>query len=591
MLQEALEVFEKKYKKDERIVIDAHSLKDGTYRLIEMNDDGWKIRKTLDIIYDKKNKETVGYLDDDYTLIRQLDYYSKLLEMNKPIDFKKVIHSNNYFSISVKKENIVSKKLTDDIIKNYYNVLKNPISKYEKKAKSRKLYEKVEEELGKVDIDLINKIENYVLTHDIFENIDLSKKNYAKVFFIFSNLEETIEYYRKESQRYLLPNLYNSNDYNFDDNGEILGLSNNNMGMNSKKPYLENKTRKIKVPYLLNQQQALLQSRFFDYLWGRVSKGQYDFYIITDKGKEDIKSLDDVDEFANGYYLRCHKEKNEVKIIQADNVIDYSKKLKKPFIVKNYIGLSDEMICNSKLDYDVYMDELWQICELINIYFFERKLKSNFYSEIGDIQINDPLIKRLVMEYRDILSAWFYRDKTVGLESAIDKFTSEIILNSLRKNNLFKARLQLNLRWSLLAYFNEERKIGGEMMEIKNKLSQHINLPISEDWDFDNDKEFAYAIGQAINYFVYLNKSSNKTQSYVNRYLNEKDIDVLKSKIETAYKKYNYIIPYNPHSRESKLISHIMMYEPKKINTEYIIGGFTAPLLIFEKKKEEKENE
>ena len=51
------------------------------------------------------------------------------------------------------------------------------------------------------------------------------------------------------------------------------------MGMNSKKPYLENKTRKVKVPYLLNQQKALLQSQFFDYLLGEVSKGKYNFYV------------------------------------------------------------------------------------------------------------------------------------------------------------------------------------------------------------------------------------------------------------------------------------------------------------------------
>lgn len=589
MLQEALEVFEKKYKKQERIVTDAHSLKDGTYRLIEMSGDEWKIRKTLDIIYDKKSKQTIGYLDDDYILIRQLDYYSKLLEMNKPIDFKKVIHSNNYLSISVKKESIISKKLTDDIIKNYYDVLKNPISKYEKKVKSRKLYEKVEEELGKVDIDLINKIENYVLTHDVFENIDLNKKNYVKIFFIFSNLEKTIERYKKESQRYLLPNLYNSNDYNFDDNGEILGLSNNNMGMNSKKPYLENKTRKIKVPYLLNQQQALLQSRFFDYLWGRVSKGQYDFYIITDQGKEDIKSLDDVGEFANGYYLRCHKEKNEVKIIQADNVIDYSKKLKKPFVVRNYIGLSDEMISNSKLNYDVYIDKLWQICELIDIYFFDRKLKSNFYSETDNIQINDPLIKRLVMEYRDILSAWFYRDKTIGLEYAIDKLTFEIILNSLINDNIMKAQIQFNLRWSLLNYLNEERNIGETMIKLRHKLRQHINLPMNEEWELDDAQEYSYAVGQLARYFLFLNKSNNKSHAYIKRFKNARTIEALKKRIDIEYDKYCYLIP--PDGRATKLISHIMGYTPEKIYTECIIEGFTAPLLIFEKKKEEKGNE
>ena len=53
------------------------------------------------------------------------------------------------------------------------------------------------------------------------------------------------------------------------------------MNLNSKKPFLLNKTRKVKTPYLVNQEQALLQAQFFDYLWGQVSKGCYDFYINT----------------------------------------------------------------------------------------------------------------------------------------------------------------------------------------------------------------------------------------------------------------------------------------------------------------------
>lgn len=88
-----------------RIIIDSHTLKDGTYRLIEIGDnDDWKITKTLDIYFDKKSKEIVGSTDEDYLFIQELDYYSKLLEMNKPIDSKKIIHTNNYLTIAVKKK-------------------------------------------------------------------------------------------------------------------------------------------------------------------------------------------------------------------------------------------------------------------------------------------------------------------------------------------------------------------------------------------------------------------------------------------------------------------------------------------------------
>ena len=375
MLQEAVEVFEKKLRNNGRIIIDSHTLKDGTYRLIEIGDnDDWKIIKTLDIYFDKKSKEIVGSTDEDYLFIQELDYYSKLLEMNKPIDSKKIIHTNNYLTIAVKKESIVNDKLTPEVMKNFFNILRNPIVKYEKKAKSRELYKDIEEKLGQIDIDLIDKIENYVFNHDIFEDIDMTKKNYVKVFFVFTDRDKTIAYYKQESERYLLPNLYNSNDYNYNDDGVILGLPNNNMGMNSKKPYLENKTRKVKVPYLLNQQKALLQSQFFDYLLGEVSKGKYNFYINNFEGNEDIKAytdLEEPDDILSGYYLRCRKEKNEVEIVHADSITNYSKTLNEPFILKNYIGISQKDIDKSTLPYDTMIDNLWQIRHLIDSIFFE----------------------------------------------------------------------------------------------------------------------------------------------------------------------------------------------------------------------------
>lgn len=594
MLQEALEVFEKMLTRNDRFVIDAYSLKDGTYRLIEMRDhDEWRIKKTLDIFYDKKTKELVGQDDEDYFFIKQLDYYSKLLEMNKPIDPKKVIHTNNYLSMAVKKESIVSQKLTQDIMKNYYQILKNPISKYAKKAKAKQLYQSTEKQLGQVDSELLEKIEKYVMSHHIFEGINLDKKNYIKIFFVFESAEKTLAYYKKESERYLLPNLYNSNDYNFNDHGVILGLPNNNMGMNSKKPFLESKTRKIKVPYLLDQQSALLQSQFFDYLWGKVSQGQYNFYVDTDEGNEDIKAYTDSqepDELMSGYYIRCRKEKNEVEIIHANNVSAYSKRLEKPFILKNYIGILEKQIDKSNLNYNVFIDDLWPILYLIDNIFFERKLKFNFYSRIEDIQINNPVLKRCLLESRDVLAAWFYEGKTHKLQSTINKFSLDLIKNTLRDNDIYKAQNQLNLRWSLLTYFNE-RGIGEKMVDVRNNLRKHINLSVDEEWDFENDQEFAYAIGQVVYYFTSLNKSSNKSHAFINTYLNAKNVEIMKKKIEVAYKKYNYLIQFNNSKRISQLLTHIMTYQPKVLDTEYIMAGFTAPSLIFEKKKEDNQDE
>lgn len=422
----------------------------------------------------------------------------------------------------------------------------------------------------------------------------MTKKNYVKIFFIFTDRDKTIAYYKQESERYLLPNLYNSNDYNYNDEGIILGLPNNNMGMNSKKPYLENKTRKIKVPYLLDQQKALLQSQFFDYLLGEVSKGKYNFYINNFEGNEDIKAytdLEEPDDILSGYYLRCRKEKNEVEIVHADNVSCYSKALNEPFILKNYIGISQKDIDKSTLPYDTMIDNLWQIRHLIDSIFFEGRLQFNLYSRIEDIQINDVVLKRCLLENRDVLSAWFYEGKDNLVKSSVDKFSMQLIKNAIINDETFKAQRQFNLRWSLLSYFKDKRRIGENMEDIREKLRQHINSGKDEKWTFDSDEEFSYAVGQIAEYFLSLNRSNNKSAAYINTFLNAKNAALVKKKVQNAYKKYNYAIYYIESSRVQQLVEHIMMYEPHKIYTEYILAGFCAAMLVYEKNKEEDNNE
>ena len=95
------------------------------------------------------------------------DYYSGLIDMNKPIDGKKIIHSNNYLSFFVKKDSFVNGKLTNEVIENYYNVLRNPRLKYSK-PKAKALYNLVEEDIGTVDEEKLTKIEEWI-KKNIFE--------------------------------------------------------------------------------------------------------------------------------------------------------------------------------------------------------------------------------------------------------------------------------------------------------------------------------------------------------------------------------------------------------------------------------------
>ena len=594
MLQEAMEVFQiMLQEKGERIITDAYIPKDGTYRLIVMKDDGWVIKDPVDIIFNKKTNTVDISNDMDYLLIQELDYKSKLLEMNKPIDPKKVIHSNNYLSLAVKKESVTSGKLSEEIIQQYYEILRNPNKKYEKKPQARALYYVAEERLGQPDIEAIDKIEKFILANkeDIWKGINLEKKNYVKLFFVYQEEEKTKEIYKIESERYLIPNIYNNNNFNMEFEKGIVGLPNDNMGMNSKKPYLENKTRKVKVPYLLDQESALLQSKFFDYLFGQVSKKRFHIYVDNiDKKICSYTNKDKPEDIVSGYYLRCRMGKAGAEICEADVITHYKTKLEPGLVLKNYIEIPEERIEKSKIHYDEAIEDQWVIMDLINGIFFEGKLKNNFFTDARDMNIYDDCLKQSILKSRNILANWFWRGEQNQLVKILDDVSLALIKNSILNDETFAAQRKFNLRWSLLEYLDDQ-EVGVHMSEIRNQLREHINVAKDVEWDFISDEEYSYAVGQAVSYLLHLSKANNKTESYVNPFFNAKNSKVIKQRLLRMYTKYNYQIIHINGGRNAQLLSHVMEYEPKEIKHELIMAGFTAPSLMYEKKTDDEDNE
>ena len=190
VLKESIEVFKKELDiYGDKIILDGYIPTDGTYIIITETDNGFEEKDIINVKYDKKTN-TVNVSELQLNKIRALDYNSKLIDMNKPIDSKKIIHSNNYLSFFIKKDKFptekdTEKKLNLDVINGYYNILADPYLKY-KQGKQKEVYVEIENEIGTVNIELLNKIKTWI-TENIF---DLGKrypgKDYLKIFFDYS---------------------------------------------------------------------------------------------------------------------------------------------------------------------------------------------------------------------------------------------------------------------------------------------------------------------------------------------------------------------------------------------------------------------
>lgn len=599
MFKECLDVFLEMLKHEDNLILKGYIPADGSYVIVK--NDGTV--KNADIKFDKKTRN-LNCTDD--TLLNDIcfyDYHSKLISMNKPIDIKKVIHSNNYLAFAVKKESITT-KLTEAIIDNYYDTLKNPLEKkYKKSKEASKIYQKFEEEHSVVNIELLEKCRSWIKQHifsiDKLINIDLGKKEYLKIFFeVFEANEEdnkkNRELFIQEDNRYIFPNIYNSNDYNVEVEGKIQGIPDNNMGMNAKKPFLSIKTRKNPASYLLDGDTALLQKQFFEYLMNFATNGKNNIYVdIINNKIEAYSDKEEREKFSGieaGYYLRIQKGK-ELEIQVQDSIVNYQDKLLLNFNYQDFFKMNIEKYPEYTKNIGIYTKRT-DVGRLINNIFFSKYLLTNYFTDANDISVKDSVLKRIIIMYRNVIFDWIYKGIDNNFEVVEKQFVLELIKNTLINDYNLRAMTQLNLHWSFEDYFANLEKRGGEKMaDIATKIRMSVKEKVmSKDKAVivNNNEEYYYAIGQLMAYFISLSKASKKAQSLINPVLNAQNDTVIKTRLLQLYKKYNYNI-LTKNSRVKNLYAMILGYKPEgKVNQEMILFGYMDNNVIYTK-SEEKE--
>lgn len=593
-MAECLEVFQEKLNRQgEALILDEYIPADGTYLLVQEKDGVMQVKEPAVIQYDKKTREISGSMHLDYHKFRLYDYYSKLVAMNKPIDGKKVIHSNNYLSFAIKKESLFNGKLTQEIIDGYYEILLHPENKYSKSPKAKQIYRMTEEGLAPIQLEQWEKAKKWVKEHifcleQLEVPVPLEGKDYLKIFFVFAEEEATRKAFQNEGYRYLLPNIYNNNDFNLELSGEMYGVPNDNMGLNAKKIYLEHKTRGITVPYLMNKEEVLLQRKFFDYLYNQVSNGKEILYV--DMSNRDMKAYKNGElpsDKMDGLFLQLRKGKTEAEIHRLDQVIGFRPTLKKKFQYKNILGFDLEKDESKKVPTYGRIKSLKKMQELVHEVLFSNYLITNYYTEAADISIKDSVIKTQLILTREKLIAWFYTGNASGVEPVLDRASLELVKNSVSNGHRIKAIHQFNFRLSIQDYFNEgENTMEKKVNDIVELVREKINA--NDTRYFESEEEYYFGVGQVIMYFVSLSKAGKKTHSLANPFLKEKSGEQLKKKLRDTFHKYNYTIEVKA-KRFNRLFAMIAAYEEsEKINEDMLLAGYLSNSLIYEKSKEEK---
>lgn len=575
MIDEALEVFRKIYDKEgEEFVVSKHIPKDGTYILV--NKKSGKIIETLNISYDKKSKKINGELNQYYGYFRAFDYYSNLVDMNKPMDPKKTIHSNQIYSFFIKKDSIRENKLTKSIIEGYKKNLLNPEEKYNSKE-AKELYKNIAEKLPKIEKDIVEDIFLWIednVNENLLENDN--KKDYLKIFFVEEDLDKSLEVFKNEHKRYIIPNIFNSNDYNKKIGETIYGLSNNNMGLNAKKAFLENKTRRVSTPYLVNTDEILLQYAFYNYLLPEVKQGNYFIYFL----ENEIIPRTYKEGCPNGAKYLLNASYSKDVDIKNFNVI--SKNNDEEIIINFKEILHKKKKDTDEIEYGNLNRE--KMMNNINKILFYNSLLGNFLLNDGDLDIKDIEVKKLLMKYRNSFYKWFYLNDEAEVKKNIRKIYLDAVMVAIGNGHFFKASQQLDFGFCLEKYFYGKSELMEEIMNVKEVFLNHTLS--EEEWEFLNDEEYFFAVGQILAYINYMRNSKAKSLNFMKQLTFVKNIDVLKEKIKKIVISYSHIFE-TKNKKINRTISNVSLYEPKEIRIDILLAGFTADIIFF-KKREEK---
>lgn len=168
-----------------------------------------------------------------------MDFYSKLITLNKAVDLKKVIYSNNYLTFFCGN----FKKLNMDIIDGYYKRLR------------------VEE----------FNIYRCWIKENIFNIYKKTNASNIKIFFL-TDIKEYIRLGKEYLENYILSN---KTKINKEDYGTNIFIN-----LNSKKPYLKTYSRKTKSPFYSSIEENIKCKYFNDILYSLLAKGYNTVYIL-----------------------------------------------------------------------------------------------------------------------------------------------------------------------------------------------------------------------------------------------------------------------------------------------------------------------
>ena len=366
--------------------------------------------------------------------------------------------------------------------------------------------------------------------------------NYVKLFF-----DEDVERYQNEAQIYFALKIYNKIETIHLIDNDIYGLSDFNMGLNQKKPYLEHKTKFPNLPFLVKKEDIFQIKELFDYLHTQnkiIKFDSNDFKIIvTKQSNNDQAEIIDFDILS---------KKDDFEKVVIENFT----------LAKENGDYLNELVFRDRDKFLGYLNEI----------LYQNTIFNNLYDKVYNKLDNQ--LQNLIYLTRDLIKN-YQKGDNYSLEILIKKFGFEFIKYQLKQGNILKAKKILNLIISLKGL---EMNIDEKLNEIEKIIKNPTTL---------NSENFYILSGQIIKYLLDKSKKSDKRADMIEPFLRVNNAKKLKKEIEGLFFKYKHEIYLNS-PKFNNALALVMAYEnDEKIKKDKVLVGILTENIFYRKKDNE----
>lgn len=426
--------------------------------------------------------------------------------------------------------------------------------------------------------------------------------------YILFYLNEPLDSYIEPHSNYLADKLFNTDKYNTepDENGVIYGTSNFMNSFNSNMPFLSHQTASFNITGRISNIESKLLSEFLQILAGKILPNPLPIFVFKDELQDKSIGLFKESGFKVGY-------KEIIENLIKDHNVEIGN-----YYLLNWVNSADGIIFRdydfvSKFEYNykIQIEDLFNVNyqpQLESIFDFQNEIlpvifNNNFivktkdggiiqkyFDDIDSNYCKSATNQILILKYRKSFYDFVYKSKRQAISQPMFhdimkvSIMEDIRLDKIKNGNheeYYNIRKKLNIWFSLYENFNQNNNTNEKTMASKLKEYREFVSLLSmgkADLEQVNDKKFAFATGQVIEYIIKKSASENKSYQLLEPYLQKSKCSELKRALSIDIARYKHAIEIS-ETRFKSVCDFVLTYETetniKELLPELLAGIFS----------------